>query len=346
MKKVLLIVFILVPMIIASAIFVLPDNKYSEKENRNLTVRQSVSHNFKDGSFQSDLENYLSDQFLFRDALVYTQSMIRFGLGQRDIGGAYICDGGRLIQKITETEINEKSLCAYADKINRIAENNKVYVMYVPSAGAINQKELPSGAPMYDYSSLYNKLSSRLDNAICIDLRNYLNSTDYYKTDHHWNADGAYAAYAAFCTAKGENAKKKELFKLKKVTSDFQGTLYSKALVKNTKDDILLPDIPSLEVISDGKSIDFYDYSALKTKDKYNVFQGGNHGITEIKRNADNGKTLLVFKDSFANSFIPYIVRDYSRIVIIDERYAFISAEEYVKSVKPDEVLFLREIIN
>lgn len=62
MKKVLLIVFILVPMIIASAIFVLPDNKYSEKENRNLTVRQSVSHNFKDGSFQSDLENYLSDQ--------------------------------------------------------------------------------------------------------------------------------------------------------------------------------------------------------------------------------------------------------------------------------------------
>ena len=345
MKKILLILFVLVPSLVTAAIFILPDSKISEKENRSLATAGDISLNVKDGSFQSGIENYLSDQFPLREKLVYAQCALRYAIGQREIGGAYLCEDGRLIQKITQEDINERALLAYAENINNVAKEYPVFVMYVPSAGAINRDCLPAGAPMYDYKSLYADLSLKLDSANCIDLSKYLNDEKYYyKTDHHWNADGAYRAYTAFCRAKGEAAKQKRDFALKRVTSDFKGTLYSKVLICDTKDEILLPDISLPQITADGEAIDFYDYEALQTKDKYNVFQGGNHGITEINGTARNGKTLLVFKDSFANSFVPYIVDDYAKIILVDERYTFVSIKDFAERTKPDEILVLREI--
>ena len=348
MKKILLVLFILIPALIMTSIFVFPDNALSEQENRTLMTRKDISPNIKDGGFQSDLESFLSDQFPFREKLVFVQSKARYLIGQRDIGGAYICKSGRLIQKITSADINREAVLSYADKIDSIAENNSVYVMYVPSAGTVLKDELPYDAPMYDYDGLCSELKKRLENATLINLKKELSSPDcFYKTDHHWTAQGAYNAYAQFCKAKGETAKPIESFNLKTVSRDFQGTLFSKAPIVKTTDEINLPDICNVCVAADGKEISFYDMSALETKDKYNVFQGGNHGVVEITNNsAKSDKTLLILKDSFANSFVPYITGDYSKIIMLDERYTFISLSDYVQSVKPDEILVLREIIN
>lgn len=345
MKKTLLILFVLVPLIAAVSVFALPNKAFSEKENRNLTNVGDVSFNIKDGAFQSSLENLISDQFPLRESLVYLQSALRYATGSREIGGAYFCEDGRLMQKITDEDIDENALFSYADNINRLAKEYRTFVMYVPSAGSVNGDSLPAGAPMYDYKTLYKKLAKRLSCADCIDLSEYLNRPDYYyKTDHHWNAYGAYGAYTAFCRAKGEEARKTEEFALKRVTSDFRGTLYSKVLISKEKDEILLPDVSLPQITADGEKVDFYDYKALKTKDKYNVFQGGNHGITEITANGKNNKTLLVFKDSFANSFVPYIAGDYRKIILVDQRYTFISAKDFADKIKPDEILVLREI--
>ena len=348
MKKAVVILFILVPALIASSIFIFPDKEISELENRGLKTRSSISLNIKDGTFQQDIESFLSDQFPLREGLAQAQAKIRFFAGQHDIGGAYICKNGRLVQKITDADINKAALISYAERINALADNNRVYVMLVPSAEAVLRDELPKGAPVYDYEGIYSDLNSKLGNAVCIDLKNTLSDAEcYYKTDHHWNAHGAYLAYSAFCTAKNEEAKPIDSFSLKAVSSVFQGTLFSKAPIVKTRDEILLPEISGVETEADGKKISFYDMSALETKDKYNVFQGGNHGIVEIKnKNAKSNKTLLVLKDSFANSFVPYVAGDYSKIIMLDERYIFISLEEYVKMVEPDEILVLREIIN
>ncbi|MBO4432568.1 MAG: hypothetical protein J5852_03440 [Clostridia bacterium] len=346
MKRVILVLFILIPSLITAAIFALPDNVISEKENRSLVTKSDISQNIKDGSFQSDIENYLSDQFPLREGLVYARNCLYYAAGRREIGGAYLCRDGRLIQKITDADIDKDALISYADKISEIAEDHKVFVMYVPSASAVGKDELPAGAPTYDYESLYAELTARLYNAKCIDLSKRLGIADYYKTDHHFNTHGAYKAYAAFCEAKGEAAKREDDFKLKSADAGFRGTLYSKVLISKTKDEILLPDISLPQVTADGKEIPFYDYTALKTKDKYNVYQGGNHGITEIKGNGKNGKTLLIFKDSFANSFVPFIVNDYAKIILVDERYTFLSAKDFAEQNKPDEILVLREIIN
>jgi regulator of RNase E activity RraB len=348
MKKAVVILFILIPALIAVSIFAFPDNALSEQENRVLMTRDEISSNVKDGAFQSDLESFLSDQFPLRDSLAFAQSKIRYITGQMDINGAYICKSGRLIQKVTSADINEEALCSYSKKINSLAKDSRVYVMYVPSAGTVLSEELPYEAPMYDFDKLYSELTGQLENAIIIDIKNELSNPDcYYKTDHHWSAKGAYNAYAAFCRAKGEKAETLDSFKLNSVCPDFQGTLFSKAPIVKTKDEILLPEVSTVSVTADGKDTAFYDLSALETKDKYNVFQGGNHGVVEItNNNAKSDKTLLILKDSFANSFVPFVLQDYSRIIMLDERYTFISLNDYVNSLNPDEILVLREIIN
>jgi hypothetical protein len=328
-------------------VFALPDKRISELENRSLTTKKDISFNVFDGSFQDSLDSFMSDQFPLRDELVYLQTGMYYISGQREIKGAYICDDGRLIQYVTNQDINTNALISYADKINRIAKTDTVYVMYVPSACAVLTNRLPFGAPTYDYSGLYESLKTHLENAKVIDLKETLSDENcYFKTDHHWNANGAYKAYEAFCNAKGEKPRTIESFGIKTVSSDFKGTLYSKIPISKQTDEIIIPSVPDLKVTADGVPIDFYELSSLETKDKYNVFQGGNHGITEIENENGNGKTLLILKDSFANSFVPFIVNDYSKIIMLDERYTFISLEDYIEKLAPDEILVLRETVN
>ena len=284
MKKTLLILFILIPAMIAASVFLLPNRAVSELENRSLTTKNTLSGDVLGGRFQTDLENLLSDQFPLRNGLAYLQAALRFALGQREIGGAYICKDGRLIQKITRADVNETALCLYADKIDRLARERKTYVMYVPSAGAALKDALPKGAPMYDVDALYSALAARLPNAVAVDLRGVLTSPEcYYKTDHHWTAYGAYLAYAAFCNAAGAAARPIESFALQTVSEDFRGTLFSKVPISKAVDEIQLPQVPALKVSADGNNIDFYAFDALETTNGYQVFQGGNHGVVEIE---------------------------------------------------------------
>ena len=98
---------------------------------------------------------------------------------------------------------------------------------------------------------------------------------------------------------------------------------------------------------ADGAEVRFYDLSALDGKDKYNVFQGGNHGIVIIENpDAANKRTLVIIKDSFANSFVPMLVGEFSKIVMLDDRYMLGDALTLTASYAPDEVLVLKEIVN
>ncbi len=348
MKKALLVLFILIPALIISAVFIKPDSAVSENENRSLETRESLSHDVLGGEFQSGLERLLSDQLPYRKSLVAAKSYCEYFLGKREIGGAYILGDKRLVQKITDADFSTSALISYADTVNKIAETVPTYVMYVPSAEVCLRGSLPYGAPTYDYVGLYTQLQSHLGNAETVEVRSLLQGREdaFYQTDHHWNYDGAYLAYQQWCSVHNSDCAS---FERRTVAEDFRGTLYSKTLLGGAPYDIIKVPVltDEITVTADGKEIDFYDLSALDTKDKYNVFQGGNHGIVTIEnKSCKNGKTLMILKDSFANSFVPFIVRDYGKIIMLDQRYTFVSLEDFVRETKPDEVAVIREITN
>ena len=84
-----------------------------------------------------------------------------------------------------------------------------------------------------------------------------------------------------------------------------------------------------------------YDTSKLKGKDKYALFLGGNYPILDIKTTADSTDRLLIIKDSYANSLIPFLIPYYREIVVVDPRYYYDDIEKVMKKDNITSVLFL-----
>ena len=352
-KRITIALFLAFPLLLLTVILFKPDNLISVNENRVLTAGKDIRSDIFSGEFQKDLENYLSDQFPMRDTLKSAEVNVRLRLRSGSIGGAYVNKDGRLFQKLLESDVDSEKCVRYAARVNRIAEQTGIdtYVMYVPSAGISLKDSMPNGAPMYDYDRLYSSLKKELRSCKIIDLRKVLSGHTeyYYATDHHWTAAGVSAAYREWLSAHGNSQSDYNTPELITVTKKFRGTLWSRVPSRSIGCEKMqafqIPD--GLTVEADGKEISLYDYSALRTKDKYNFFEGGNHGILTVTNpNAKSGKTLLILKDSFANSFLPCLVSDYAKIIMVDERYAFIDAGQLAVDMGADEIAVIREIIS
>lgn len=356
-QKLTVLLFILLPLAVTAGIFFSGDRAVSVNENRALTTRGEISSDVLGGEFQTTLEQYLSDQFPGRDWLKHTEVEWKLTFGAQEIGGAYIGRDYRLFQRLREADVDRKACLRYAARINRLAEETGIptYALYVPSAGTALPDSLPKGAPMYDYDKLYAKLLAAEKSVIPVNVRPVLTEEgDYYATDHHWTAQGAWKAYGVWREAHGEEAAEAPEAERFTVDEQFRGTLYSRVPSARIPCDVIqAPAVgDDLTVEADGQEISFYDERALDGKDKYNFFQGGNHGILTVV-NPDNphGKSLLILKDSFANSLLPYLVDDYAKITMLDERYAFIDAQQMaltcgMNGAPVDEIAVIREIIS
>ena len=84
-----------------------------------------------------------------------------------------------------------------------------------------------------------------------------------------------------------------------------------------------------------------YDDKYLNEKDKYSYYLSNNSSIIEIDTNVDNNEQLLIIKDSYANSLIPFLVNHYKKLIIIDPRYYKSSIIDYINNNNIKNVLFI-----
>jgi len=77
--------------------------------------------------------------------------------------------------------------------------------------------------------------------------------------------------------------------------------------------------------------------------DRYDVFLSGATPIIEVTNTqTDNGKHLVLFRDSFGSSIAPWLLTAYEKITIIDIRYVSSAIlGEQTELSTADEVLFL-----
>ena len=133
------------------------------------------------------------------------------------------------------------------------------------------------------------------------------------------------------------------------IVPDFYGTTYSKALYwKSKPDSIAYLDLPNTMTVwevsptfelTENFTATMYDKSKLETGDKYAMFLYGNNGYSTIE--GDGEGSILVVKDSYANSFIPYLPANYARIGVIDPRGFGLSVADFAQQEGYDEVLLL-----
>lgn len=351
---------------IASAI--VKDRKFSENENRYLSSFPELTwDNFISGEFQNGLEEYLKDHIVGRDQWTGGRTAATQLLGGCDVGGAYIGKEGYLFEKVTPGDVDEKLVASnmkavkkYFDSLVGTVDEECMSFMLVPTAAGVMDKMAPNYAILFDQDSYIDEAADYFINYNFVDVRDSLEAVEnqpvYYKTDHHWTTLGAYHAYRGWCQRTNHVIWSQDYFEITQVSDSFKGSLFSKVLNMNSAKDIVerydRKDMNEYCVIADGVNSDsFYHEEWLDKKDKYAYFFGGNYAEVSIEKLAvrdDNAaeRNLLVIKDSFANSFIPFIAAEYDNIYMVDLRYYSGDMVAYAKSHEITDVLVLYNISN
>ena len=359
MKKkpiVFVVLFFTILALFAGLTFFLPATEFSPNENRYLAQMPELTvDTVLSGDFQSHLNEFLSDQIPLREIWIETNTNLKKWLGKTEINGVYFGEDGYYFQQFTNDSYSESRKDAVFALLGSFAEKQSVPVtmMPVPTPGIALADKLPANAPMYDAGRIWEELKAAMPAAEFVDLRDAFAASQeqlYYKTDHHWTAWGAYEAYVQYCEAKGLTAKTMAEFDVEQVSESFYGTIYSKTLDSAAKPEAIhAPQkLPRVQVVFDGEktSTSVYDPSFLSQKDQYAYFFGGNWGKVEITTGVQNGQRLVVIKDSFANSFVPYLLEEYEQIVMLDLRYFAGSVQNAMQEAGTTEVLFLYEMTN
>lgn len=338
----------------------IPDKVFSEAENRTLKKAPSFSwENFLDGKFSLEFEKYITDQFPFRDFWVGVKARTDMLLQKRDNHGVYLGKEGYLLQKPekVDTVILNKNI----EAINQFVKDNsslKINFLLAPNSVKIMEDKLPSFATHEDQLEILKEIENKLNKDINFidiyeELSKHKDEYIYYKTDHHWTTLGAYYGYKSLGKAMDFKPLALEEFNIEKVTDSFYGTLYSKGNYRFVKPDSINIFKPKREVSYKVNYIDtetasnsLYEYKYLDKKDKYSIFLDGNHALVNIKTSVHNGKKLLLLKDSYAHSLIPFIANHYEEIHIIDLRYFNMSIKDYISQYNINEVLLVYNLLS
>ncbi|MCI8608384.1 MAG: hypothetical protein HFE73_01935 [Firmicutes bacterium] len=336
------------------------DVSFSPNENRYLQEKPEFSgENILSGRFAEQAEKYLSDQIIGREGWVAGKSMTEAALGIFDMNGVYLCKDGRVVERFTEETFDWSQYKRNLQQISQLKEicdqeQIPLDLLMVPTAAYVYKDALPVHALTFDEDKAFAQAETIVQKSL-IDLRKVLIDENkyptFFKTDHHWTGYGAFLAYQAYMERLGADVSQMsyEDTEPAALSDEFKGTLYSKVLLSTLGMDTIMTPSMALEanykVSIEGKEYDslyFNDY--LKEKDKYAVYFGGNYDRVDVDTESENGEKLLIIKDSFANSFVPYLLDDFHKITMVDTRFYRDDISALAKEY--DRVLILYSVSN
>lgn len=346
-------------------------------ENRTPSpMPEATAENIFSGGFCADFESYLADSVGFRGKLIAISDKINrlkgfqnFGYvtkANADLGaGTAVDDKGLLIAegKIMEVfkakpEVRDNYLAMinyYADKLPK---DINLYSMIIPTQIEFQAEKYSSLADSQKESIdyIYGNAAERVN---CVDVYDILKEHSeeyiYFRTDHHWTALGAYYAYKAFSEASGTEAVDIKDFKENKAEG-FLGYLYKQAQateLKNKPDTIYYytngENIKTQgRAWEDGRELSYeskvFIIPGYGEEVKYSIFMGGDHPFLDIPSKADNGRTIMVIKDSYANAFLPWLINNFERVVAVDPRSFEGNITDVISEYKVTDVLLMNYV--
>ncbi|MBE6148581.1 MAG: hypothetical protein E7167_03730 [Firmicutes bacterium] len=317
---------------------IIKDDEISSTERRKLASFPTLELT---SDYVTKVEKYLLDHFPYRDEYRNVKSFYNFNiLGRLENNGITIKNNS--IYK-TEYPTSLKSIDNFinkTEKIKKLFENSKFYLMVIPDKNYY----LTEGDFLHlDYNLIYDELNKL--NMINIDLRNILNLEDYYRTDTHWkqqNLDKVVNKMSEKMTFPYE----KDNYIINKY-SDFYGVYYGQGAKKIIPDELiyLTNDIISnakVKYLENPELSKVYNDKKLTSLDAYEVYLDGASSYIEIvNSNIQEEKELIIFRDSFGSSITPLLIKYYSKITVVDNRY--ISSENFMNLLKREnqDVLFI-----
>lgn len=350
--------FLILLFLICLLNIVWPSREFSEKENRMLEQKPELTlSGIESGRFMEQYESYQSDQIAGRDLWVQLKTRVDLLMGKRESNGVYKGKSKYLMEDIKtpnqeQMEHNLASMCSFQEAYPDIP----MYMMLVPNAANVLSDKLPSFAVTRDQDKDFAEIQKALKGHLTwVDvssaMKDHKSENIYYHTDHHWTSLGAKYGYEALAEALQLDTSKEVELKPYAVSDSFNGTLsatsgyetgYEEPMyVYLPKEEGTGPEVVVSYVEEQEKKATLYDTSKLKEKDKYAMFLGGNSGLIDIRTTADSTDRLLIVKDSYANSLVPFLTPYYREIFMVDPRYYYGDIHEIMENNKITSVLFL-----
>ncbi len=250
----------------------------------------------------------------------------------------------------------------YADNVNAfkaaVGDSMNVYSMVIPTQVSfylpVNYSDFTE-SETDDIKHITDSLVGVKNVDAYSALLKHKDEAIYSRTDHHWQPLGAY--YAAEEFAKVAGVPFADMSSYDKVTLEgFVGTLYgfteNADLLNNPENFIYYSPKQSVGVtkyttyFTDPQVSDLFIDADFLSNSSYYLSFGMDDCITHIHTNTNNGRTLVIFKDSYGNALPSVLTYSFENIYLCDARYFDINSVDFCYNVGATDVLYTMNIFS
>ena len=280
-------------------------------ENRAMAeAPQLITEGKLNKTFVSDLESYLTEHLALRNQMVYADAKVQTGLfGESNVSGVISGTDGWLYYSSTLDDYLGKNVLSQRELFN-LAHNFSLVQDYVQARGMDFLLTItPNKNTLYGENMPYYKDYKVDQQHNCIALAPYLEDQEvsyldlfrlfeeqdevlYLKRDSHWNNKGACLAYNGIMDA------------LELPHEDYAQVVPE--VVKNDNGDL-----NKMLYSFYGELEENYDYGLTQNYVYRNDVKSVEDGWIIAENTAGQGN-LLMFRDSFANTLIPFLSNEFA----------------------------------
>lgn len=346
-----------------------PDIKISDTENR--TLKQLPKYSKKklmDGKLFSEFDEYFRDQIAYRKEMILLGTKIDMAMNKKKFNNVVLGKDDYLLEfhgfypEMTHSEI-KNSTTYLADELKELSDyiekkDGEFLFTGIPTQSYFNSDKYiaPFNSAYEEQAEIDNNLFAKLNNnkVNYLDMKNVFKGSKeqlYYKTDHHYNENGAYLTYSEIVNNlrdKGLKIKEpytKEQLKMKTIDKKFRGSWNSSLNWLHESDDRAA--ISTMRTIPynylsnyEKKNKMYYDKNAKYAS--YGVYMDGDKAEQIITTDRPDLPNVLIFGDSYTNAIEPLLFMHFNETRILDLRYYFdMNIYDYIKKYKPDAVIYI-----
>jgi hypothetical protein len=265
------------------------------------------------------------------------------------------------------------SVCnRFAEMANRykrtFGEGVNVYCLIIPTAVEFYCPEKAKSkmkSQLETITEAYSKLDSTV---VAVDvyrpLQRHRHENIYLRTDHHWAPRGGYYAAKALAEAAGVPFNDLSHYD-EHIITGYVGSMYrySKDIsVKRSPEDFYFykpRDVEykttyinyaidkSYNVTGESAPVSGNYFYTFKngSGNAYCTFMGGDSKITQVRTSTNNGRRIVIVKDSFGNVIPGYLFYSFEEIHVIDLRYFTRNIVKYVKENKITDFVLAHNVV-
>ena len=322
------------------------ENRYAEK------VEALSVESFLNGTFQSSMDTALSDQVHFAQyckkiynvthSLFQEKLLVPIAQSNPDryvnlfslqlFGGTHLLHAPAPLETITD------SLTAAAHSYNRLFRqfpDTEFYLYFIENYSTLN---FETGEKVPAYAYLTDRIDLPAENTAVFAIDDFDTYRQYFfRTDHHWNYAGSYAAYLELLTLLGISEPALEPQETVTVSS-FSGSKAYESGADTFSEPFIAHrfDFPEMTITINGTPADDYGnqtayLNGTASGVSYSGFYGGDAGEIIFDTGSTGRGSLLVFGESFDNAVLKLLASHFDRVYSIDLRnYSHFMGKEFV----------------